>query len=162
LTAVWKNSFLAGAPKAAELVVTGSAAGVVPATTAETFVAAAVPPGTYSIAVRTRNASGASTTSTAVPVTVPGTCVAPQVPLRAVVYAVGAGRHGAVWDPNPAGGAPDRYEIVASNAVNATVSVGLQRVHDVAVAPGTYDIRVRAVNACGASPLTAVQTVVVP
>lgn len=162
LTLVWKNTFLAGTPTGAELVVSGAAGGVVPATGADWFQASSVPPGTYSIATRTRNATGLSAVSAPVSVTVPGTCAAPQVPLRAVAFVAGAGRLGAVWDPNPSGGAPERYEIVVSNVVNATVNVGLQRVHDVPVAPGAYGIRVRAVNACGASALTALQTVVVP
>lgn len=162
LTLVWKNSFLAGTPTASELLVSGAATGVVPATGADWFQASSVPPGTYDIAVRTRNATGASAVSAPLSVTVPGTCVAPQVPLRAVAFSAAAGRLGAVWDPNPAGGAPERYEVVVSNAVSSTVGVGLQRLHDVPAAPGTYGLRVRAVNACGVSPLTALQTVVVP
>ena len=74
----------------------------------------------------------------------------------------GPGRLGAVWDPSPEGDAPEAYDVSLAGAWEGQVALPPSRVHETELSAGVYSLRVRARNACGVSPWTAVQTVAVP
>lgn len=73
-----------------------------------------------------------------------------------------SGHLGAVWDPSPEGDAPDGHDVALAGAWTGQVALGPSRVQEADVTAGTYALQVRARNACGVSPWTAVQTVAVP
>lgn len=141
---------LATTEVAGELVVSGSAVEL-----------AGLPLGEYWLAARTVGPGRTSAYARAVRFDVPARCQSLAPPVRFAAF-VSPGRLGAVWDPAPDGGVPARYEVVVTQPFTTTVSVGLERVHEVPMPPGVYRLQVRAVNACGASALTPPQIAVVP
>jgi hypothetical protein len=111
--------------------------------------------------LRALNAAGASNQSSSVTVTAPSrTCSPPRVPSNYFATRVG----NAVvlsWDP-PAGGTPaTTYQITVTGSYNGVFPVS-SRGFASAAPPGTYNLSVRAGNACGGGPSTAFQTVVIP
>lgn len=157
----WRNTHAGGAPSEIVLDVTGTTSGTVPVGLAEGVQFDAVPPGSYHVSARARNASGVSASSNVVSVTVPSPCSgSPLTPARFLVDRVGR-RLSVVWEPGATGPAPASYVLaVGGSFVGSVVVVGRSVSGD--VSPGTYQISVSAVNACGTSPSTAVQTVTVP
>ena len=111
-----------------------------------------VPPGTFYVRVRGVNALGTSGPSNEVVVSGRGAPNRPGTPSA-------SGTGGSVtlrWSPPSRGTAATGYVLEAGSAPGlsnlATLNVGNVTAFTTAVAPGTYYVRVRAVNARGASP----------
>ena len=134
---------------------------------ATTLVQNGVPSGTYYVRVRARNAYGMSGPSNEVAAVVGGPVVPPGAPMG-LVFATGPG--GVVtlgWAAPTTGGAVTGYIIDAGSAPGvsdlASVAIGPATVFSTTgVPPGTYHVRVRAVNAGGSSPASNEVIVVVP
>ncbi len=157
----WRTTFAGGTPAGAVLDVGGSAALSLPLGPAETFMFAGVPAGTYTFAVRTVSASGSSPPSPPLALTFPGACSgSPATPARLIAHRDGRALV-VLWEPAAVGPAPTGYLLQVSGTLTAQVPTP-QRSVGGSVGPGVYDLRVVAVNPCGASPPTAIQTVVVP
>jgi len=158
----WKLTYAGGEPTDVILDVSGSLSTSLAVGLSESFAFPNVPPGTYTFSVRAQNASGSSTSSAPVTLTFPGACSGvPQAPANYLFYRVG-NVVSVLWDPPAAGPAPTAYVLNVTGAYVGPVPVGASRSLSTAVGPGTYNVSVRALNACGAGPATAVQTVVVP
>jgi hypothetical protein len=127
----------------------------------DAFNFANVPSGTYTLALRATNASGSSAQSNPVTLTFPGPCSgAPLAPSNFLAYRIG-NLIKVLWDPATAGPAPTAYVLTVSGAFVGTFpTTGRQLMGTVGA--GSYNFNVTATNACGASPATATQTVVVP
>lgn len=158
----WKLTYAGGEPTDVMLDVSGSLSASLAVGLSESFAFPSVPPGTYTFSVRARNASGISTSSAPVTLTFPGACSGvPQAPANYLFYRVG-NTVSLLWDPPAAGPAPTAYLLNVTGAYVGPVPVGASRSLSAAVGAGTYNVSVRALNACGAGPATATQTVVVP
>jgi hypothetical protein len=157
----WKNTFGGGPPTNSILDVTGSLNQSFPIGLAESFVFPSVPAGTYTVRVRAANAGGVSAPSEPVTLSFPGACLGPPIePEHFLAYRIGNTIF-VVWDPPASGPAPTQYVLDVSGAfVGAFPTAG--RKLSGTVGPGTYNLSVRAVNACGSSPSTAQQTVSIP
>ncbi len=161
LNVSWRNTFGGGAPDTVVVDVTGSAAGTLPLGTSGAVNVGVVPGGSYTLSLRAVNGGGVSPSSNAVSITVPTACSgAPNPPVNFLFYRAG-GAVSMLWDPPATGSAPLGYTIEVTGSVNAALPFA-GRVLTVPAPPGTYTVRVRADNACGASAFTAAQTVVVP
>jgi glucose/arabinose dehydrogenase/subtilisin-like proprotein convertase family protein len=161
LNVSWRNTFGGGAPDTVVVDVTGSAAGTLPLGTSGAVNFGVVPGGSYTLSLRAVNGGGVSPSSNAVSITVPTACSgAPNPPVNFLFYRAG-GAVSMLWDPPATGSAPLGYTIEVTGSVNAALPFA-GRVLTVPAPPGTYTVRVRADNACGASAFTAGQTVVVP
>lgn len=157
----WRTTFDGGTPAGAVLDVGGSAALSLPLGTVETFTFAGVPGGSYTFAVRTINVSGSSPPSPPLALAFPGACSgSPAAPERLVAHRDGRGLV-VLWEPAAVGPAPTGYVLQVSGTLTAAVPTA-QRSISGAVGPGVYDLRVLAVNSCGASPPSPTRTVVVP
>jgi hypothetical protein len=157
----WQNTYAGGAPTAIAMDVTGGATLTLPLPFGESFAVGSMPAGTFTLRLRALNAAGASNQSSSVTVTAPSrTCSPPRVPSNYFATRVG----NAVvlsWDP-PAGGTPaTTYQITVTGSYNGVFPVS-SRGFASAAPPGTYNLSVRAGNACGGGPSTAFQTVVIP
>ena len=158
----WAPTFAGGpATHTAVAIETSEGGGVSFVASGTALELAAVPNGDYRVSVQSVGPDRTSGFAGSVRFTVPDVCQPLAPPTRFVAF-VSAGRLGALWEPAPQGGIPAAYEVVVSRPFSTTVSVGLQRVHEVPMPPGVYRLQVRAMNACGASALTPPQTVVVP
>jgi hypothetical protein len=120
-----------------------------------------VPGGTYTFRVRQTNAGGSSAASDPVTLSFPATCTgAPEVPTNFLGYRVGNTAF-VIWDPPASGPTATSYLLdVTGSFVGTFPTTG--RTLSGGVTPGTYNVRVQAVNACGASAFTPVQAIVVP
>ena len=157
----WRNTFSGGAPTGAVLDVTGTVAGSIPLGAVESFSFPGVPGGSYTFRVRNTNAAGASAASDPVSLTFPGACTgAPQTPTRFMAYATGATVN-IIWEPPSSGSAATSYIVDATGSFTGSLPLAATS-FSAPVPSGSYGLRVRAVNACGTSAPTAVQTVVVP
>ena len=157
----WRNTFGGGAPTGAVLDVTGTVAGSIPLGAVESFSFPGVPGGSYTFSVRNTNAAGAGPASNAVSLTFPGACTgAPQAPTRFMAYATGATVN-IIWEPPSSGSAATSYILEATGSFTGSLPLATTSL-SAPVPPGTYNLSVRAVNACGASAATAVQTVTIP
>ena len=108
----------------------------------------------------TTNAAGTSASSNAVTLSFSGSCSgSPLASANFLAYKIGNTIR-VVWDPAPTGAATTSYVLNVSGAFNGNFSTA-GRTLSGAVAPGTYNLRLTAVNACG-SATTAVQAVSVP
>jgi hypothetical protein len=157
----WKSSFAAGAATGYVLDVDGSAQTSIPLGPAEQAAFTAVPGGTYTVRLRALNASGASPPSAPLVVSIPSTCSRPpQVPAGLWIERSGS-LLTASWDPPAAGPAPAGYVVAVSGALLGDFPTG-ERTLTGAVAPGHYEVSVRAVTPCGFGPATPAQVIVVP
>jgi len=127
-------------------------------------LSAAVPNGAYWVRVRAINAWGTSAATPDTRLVVDGSTLPPAAPL-----ALAAGVNGRtvtlVWTPPVTGGLPAEYLVEAGTDVSRLVTVARspQPAFSAAgVPPGTYVVRVRAVNAAGTSSDGPTVTVVVP
>ncbi len=157
----WKNTFTGGTPLSLMLDVTGAATVSLPLPLSESFSLPGIPSGTFTFRLRALNAAGVSSQSSAVTLTAPSTtCALPRVPTNFQVTKAG-NVIGASWD-TPSGGTPAAgYRLNVSGAY--TGSFPIAGLGFASGAPGgTYNFSVQAVNACGAGPVTAYQTVVLP
>ena len=157
----WKNTFNGGAVDHVVLEVGGSLVTALLLGPNETFQFSGVPSGTYVFTVRAENAAGVSAATSGVTLTFPGSCAgAPHVPAAFVAY-----RTGNIvrlsWDPPADGPAPLSYRVTVTGALNLTLPVSGRELAG-PVPPGSYNLSVAALNPCGTSPATPVQTVVVP
>jgi hypothetical protein len=125
--------------------------------TATSQVVTSVPPGTYYVRVRARNASGTSGPSNEALVSVAGACPsAPGAP-GGLTFSVNGGAVTLAWQPPSASCAPTWYVIEAGSAPGLTnlamFSTGSTAPGYAAsgIAAGTYYLRVRAENSAGAS-----------
>lgn len=156
----WMNPGSAGVPTSMLLDVSGAIAATLPIPAGETFAFPAVPPGTYTFAVRAANAMGSSAASAPVTLTFPGGCSgAPQTPVALSASAAG-GRLTVAWEPPASGAAVSSYVLDVSGAITLSVPFATRGV-TAPVPPGVYTFQVRAVNACGASALSAPVSVTV-
>ena len=156
----WRNTFAGGAPNSIVLDVTGSFTGSIFLGLVDRFTVPAVPGGTYTFSVRARNGVGTSASSNLITLTLPGACSgAPEAPPNFLAYKSGS-RLSLVWDPATTGPAPTTYIVKATGTVTGSLPT-TARSMSANVPPGTYNLSVTAVNACG-SAITPVQTIVVP
>lgn len=156
----WMNQGSAGVPTSMLLDVSGAIAATLPIPAGESFAFPAVPPGTYTFAVRAANAMGTSTASAPVTLTFPGGCSgAPQTPV-ALSASAASGRLTVAWEPPASGAAVSSYVLEVSGAITLSVPFATRGV-TAPVPPGVYTFQVRAVNACGGSALSAPVTVTV-
>lgn len=162
LTLAWQNTFLGGVPTNSYLQVSGSLSLSVPLDVAETFSYPTVPPGTYTFAVVNANDGGASAPSNSVTLTFPGACSGPpDAPTDFLLHSRGNSL-GALWDLPAGGAAPTGYVLdVTSQVFTGRLPIATREVQ-AQVPSGSYTVSVAAINACGASPPTPAQTVVVP
>lgn len=157
----WRNSFTGGTPQSLMLDVTGAFTLSLPLPLSETFSVPAVPNGTYTFRLRAVNAAGASSQSSSVSLTAPSTsCALPRVPASFQVTRSG-NVVSASWD-TPSGGTPaTSYRLLVSGSYVGSFPIAGMG-FAAGAPPGTYNFSLQAVNACGAGPVTAFQTVVVP
>lgn len=162
LTLHWKDTFAGGAPTGAVLDVSGAFTGSLPIAGGGGFTFPGVPAGTYTFALRAANGAGVSAPSNPVTLTFPDACSGPPAaPTRLLAYARGAGV-GVLWDPPPAGPAPERYDLHVSGSFTGTLPMGLTRTLNAPAPSGVYAFTITASNACGTSAPTATATVAVP
>ena len=161
LTLAWRNTF-GGAPASSLLLdVTGSIATTLPLGVTDGFAYPTVPPGTYTFRLRAANAAGVSAASNPVTLSFPTACSgAPNPPSRFLAYNVG-NVVTVVWEPAPSGSAPTGYVLEVSGAFSGAFPTAARTLSGT-VGAGTYSLRVRALNACGASAFTAAQSITVP
>jgi hypothetical protein len=157
----WRNTFSGGMPTGLVLDVTGSLNTSLPLPMGDTFTYNGVPDGTYTFSLRATNAIGMSGPSSPVTLSFPAKCTGvPQRPVGVV-----ASRNGAVislaWEPAASGTAPTSYLVNVTGAATLSVPTTARSVSG-AVGPGTYTLRVVAVNACGSSAASSSTTVVIP
>ena len=157
----WKNTFEGGTPSSIVLDVTGSAMTSIPLGLTESFAFSGVPDGTYAVSVRAVNASGPSAASAPLTLTLPGACTGvPAEPVNLLAYRVGR-VVSIIWDPPASGAAPTSYVLSVAESFAGVLRLAARAI-SAPVTPGSYTISVAAENACGTSPFTASQTVVVP
>lgn len=157
----WRNGYAGGEPSSLVLDVTGGITTSIPLGLTDNFNVAGVPAGTYTLALRAVNTSGSSLPSAPVTVTFPGACSgAPSAPVNFVAYKVGATIH-VIWDPPTSGPAPTSYLLDVTGAFVGAIPTTSRTLNGM-VGPGSYGLRVSAVNACGSSAPTAEQTVTIP
>jgi len=97
-------------------------------------------------------------------VVVDGGTAPPAAPGALTANAQG-GQVSLTWSPPSDGGLPDEYVIEAgldSNNLTPVARTARPALVAAGVPPGTYSVRVRAVNAAGAGPAGAIAVVVVP
>ena len=119
---------------------------------AETFAAAA-PPGTYLVRIRSVGPASVSDPSSAVLFTAPAACEVPAAP-RQLSAAASGSTVAIAWTLGDLGSAaPDAFLLEAGHAPGSTVvSVPVTaRAFQTTAPAGTYYVRVRAVSACGTS-----------
>jgi hypothetical protein len=158
----WRQTFLGSAPTALALDVTGTVAATLPLPVADSLVFPSVPPGTYTLALRSLNGAVSSAPSSSVTITVPAACPGPPAVPLDVVAVVQAGVVTLAWEPPSSGPAATSYVLSVGGAYVGTFGLGAARTFSSPAPPGAYQLRVAAVNACGAGPFSASQTVVVP
>jgi Bacterial Ig domain len=161
LALAWRNTFGGAAPTGLLLDVSGPVNLSLPLGLTETFNFNNVPPGTYTLSLRAFNAAGTSTPSNPVTLTFPLPCQGPpETPSNFLAYRVGNTLI-VLWDPAATGTAPTSYLVNVTGASIASIPTPTRSLSG-GVGPGSYTLSVVAVNACGGSAPTAVQTVIVP
>ncbi len=157
----WRNTFSGGTPQSLMLDVTGSATVSLPIPLSEEFNLPAIPNGTFTFRLRAVNAAGVSSQSGSVTLTAPSTtCALPRVPMNFQVTRTG-NVISASWE-TPSGGTPAAsYRLNVSGSYVGSFPIA-GRGFASGAPSGTYNFSVQAVNACGAGPVTAFQTVVIP
>ncbi len=156
----WRNSFTGGTPQSLMLDVTGSATVSLPLPLSEEFSLPGIPKGTFTFRLRAVNGAGVSSQSGSVTLTAPSTnCALPRVPTNFQVTKTG-NVISASWD-TPSGGTPAAgYRLNVSGSYVGSFPIA-GRGFASGAPGGTYNFSVQAVNACGAGPVTAFQTVVI-
>lgn len=129
-----------------------------------TRFAATAPLGTYYVRVRAVNACGSSAPSAELALNLDGATPLPATPTGFAASVAGRAV-GFAWTAPVTGGTPSGYQIEAGltpGGVIAVLPTAATSFVVPAAPPGTFYVRVRAVNAAGASAPTADVTVVVP
>lgn len=158
----WTNSYEGGAPTSLALDVSGSASATIPLALGDSVSIADVPTGNFAVRLRAINAAGSSAPTAPVPVLVPSaSCTnAPATPVRFIAYAVGGVVH-LRWEQPGAGGAATSYALIVAGDYTGSFTLTQAQVATPAP-PGSYQVRVIALNQCGASGPTLGRTVTVP
>lgn len=157
----WKNTFEGGAPTSLILDVTGAAVASIPLPLIDTISFAGVPSGNYALRLRAVNAGGVSAASDPVYLDFLDACSgAPEKPFNFLAYRIGNILH-AIWEPNPSGFAATGFVVNVSGALTGGFPVAGRSVSGTA-GPGTYNFSVAAINPCGISAPTAVQSITIP
>jgi hypothetical protein len=137
--------------------------GAIPVRNVTTFATPA-PRGTYYVRVRAVNRCGLSGPSNEVAIVLDGTTTLPVTP-TGFVGGVNGRTVTFQWTPATTGGLPARYQIEAGSTSGGVIAV-LPTTSTQLVVPnapsGTFYVRVRAVNAAGASEPTADIPITVP
>jgi hypothetical protein len=155
----WMPTYEGGEPRDMDVLVGGAFDGRALVGRVDHLVVDSVQPGTYTVEVASTNDAGMSGPSNRLIVTVPAACTPPQAPSW-VTYGV-AGRTVTLrWQSPESGAAPTDYRVTAEGVGSA--STGMARVISGTLPPGTYRVWVQAVNPCGTSAPSLVQTIVVP
>jgi hypothetical protein len=161
LALAWRNTSPGSVPTNVLLDVSGALSATLPLGAAESFQFPTVPNGTYTFSLRSQNAAGVSTSSNSVTLTFPGACSgAPEIPTNFLATKSGSTIF-VQWDLPASGAAPTTYVLDVTGAFVGSFPLGGRAISG-AVGPGTYNLSVRAANACGSGPSTAVQTVSIP
>jgi hypothetical protein len=157
----WRTTFAGGAPAAHLLDVGGAVSGSFAIGAADHMSLAGVPPGTYTIGLRAVNGAGASISSNVITVTVPRACSGPPLPpVNFLAYRAGDAL-AVVWEPAGTGPASIGYVVNLIEPIGISIATTDRAISGV-VAAGVYSLSVQATNACGTSPPTSPQIVVVP
>lgn len=158
----WKNTYEGGPPASVRLEVSGAFSTSLLLPLTESFAFPAVPSGSYTFTVRGVNAAGEGPASAPVTLLFPTACTgAPSAARHFGGYHRGR-QLGLLWDHPGTGGAPTGYVVRVGGPISGDFPVGHLRRLDVPVPPGTYTFTVFATNACGSSPASSSQTVVIP
>jgi predicted phage tail protein len=155
----WTNTFNEGPVTGVRLLVTGAAETMLQVGRVTQFVFDGVPPGTYTFRVAAEGPAGPGTPSAPVTLTFPGACQRPEMPTWFTVGQVGT-QLTLRWESGASGAAATDYEILLAGS--PVIRTGGARQLSASVPPGRYPLSIRAVNSCGTSEATTVQTVVVP
>jgi YVTN family beta-propeller protein len=157
----WRNTNAGGWPTSTVLDVTGSLTTQLVLPPGESFTFNDVPPGSYTLAVRSANTYGSSAPSNSVTLTFPGACSgAPLAPVNVRVYKAGF-RLFVYWDPATGGPAPTFYVLRVTGSFTGAFQTA-DRTLSGTVGPGIYSISLAAANVCGQGPSSGAQTVAVP
>ena len=157
----WRNTFAGGPPASLVLDVSGAATGQAPLALSESLTVNGVPPGNYTLSLRSVNGGGSSPASGPVTVTIPSLCEGPpEVPSNVLAYRLGNTAN-IVWDPPSTGPAPSSYVLIVSGSVAGSLATTARAVGG-PVPAGSYTLSVVAVNPCGSSPPSSPQTIVIP
>jgi hypothetical protein len=160
LTLAWRNSYAGGEPASLLLDVSGTVNATLPLALSETTTFTGVPAGTYTLSLRARNDAGTSGASNALTVSVPTACSGlPQPPSRVIAYRERAAVT-ILWEPPLDGAAPSDYIVTVTGAFAGSFTTPARSMSGT-VGPGAYTLTVSSRNACGTSPPSAPQTVVV-
>ena len=160
LNLAWRNTFAGGLPTSLILDVAGPIGGSLPLGLIDNLTFNGVPNGTFTFALRARNATGTSGPSNSVTLTFPGACSgAPDAPPNFLAYKIGNTLY-LVWDPATTGSAPSTYIVNATGPVSGSFPTTARALSGV-VPPGSYNLSITAQNACG-SATTPVQTITIP
>ena len=157
----WRNTFAGGQPASLVLDVGGAATAQIPLGLSESLTVNGVPPGNYTLNLRSLNGGGSSLALQ------PGDrdgALALRGSARGAVERAGLSRRqqrNVVWDPPAAGPAASSYVLIVSGSFVGSLATTARSVSAPA-APGSYTVSVVAVNPCGSSPPSAPQTIVIP
>lgn len=161
LSLSWINTYVGGAPEGIQLSYSGALTGTATLPFTESFSFAGVPAGTYTFQLTALNGAGASAPSNPLTLVFPGACSgAPLGPTDFSASASGNRVH-LHWSPPGAGPAVTGYVLRVIGAFTGSLPVS-SRTLSATVGTGSYTVSVIATNACGQSPETPGQTLVVP
>jgi hypothetical protein len=166
VTLVWQPPSTGGVPTGyiIEAALSPSGAAIATLPTSDTILnVPAVPNGVYYVRARALNLDGTSGVSNEVIVVVPaagGSCPAPPNAVTALTSSVTGSTVMLSWTPAPTGCAPTGYAVLAGSAAGlsdvAVINVPAGMTSLTAVAPpGTYFVRVVALNAFGGGAMSS-------
>ena len=156
----WLNTYEGGEPASLSLVVSGSVATTIPMALDQHADFSGVPSGQYTLQLRADNASGVSTLSAPVTVSVPDACAVPNAPEWVSAGVATGGVVSLRWGPASSGPAASAYVVNAEGL--GVFPMGSARSVSGTLGPGTYRVTVQALSRCGTSAPSLVQTIVVP
>lgn len=147
----WTNTYDGGAPTALALDVGGAAAATIPLPFGNHASVGGVPTGNYVVRLRALNAAGSSAPTAPEPVAVPTASCSddPSTPTRVAAYAVGRTIF-VRWEQPDTGGAATSYAVTVTGPFIGSFTTTRTQL-SAPVGPGTYDIRIAALNRCGSS-----------
>ncbi len=161
VTLAWKNTYGGGAPTNSILTVGGDLSAEIPVGLRDGLSFVNVPPGTYTVRVRSAVPGSWGPSSAPITLTFPVACSgAPLPPANFLAYRIGRTIH-AVWDPPPAGSAPTSYRLDVTGAFAGSFATSGRTLSGPA-GPGTYRLELIAANPCGVSAPAPPQVVTVP
>jgi len=158
----WRHTFNGGVPQSALLEVTGGVSASIPIGPGESFGFAGVPPGTYTLAVRSVNAGGASASSPPVTLTFPAACTGGPLPATNFIAYKAGGILYLAWESSTTGPAPTGYVLNVTGSYVGSLPMGVSRELSGAAPPGTYSLTMVATNQCGVSSATPSRVVSIP